>query len=102
MSLRDMADYIRGRKLLFSHYRLVLFAGVAFIIAWSIHQSYSLSLLTISTVASAQVIYVAWSRLTARIRESEELSRLHFATAEALATAIDAKDQTTHCHVRRL
>jgi diguanylate cyclase (GGDEF)-like protein/putative nucleotidyltransferase with HDIG domain len=35
-------------------------------------------------------------------QEAEELSRLHLATAEALATAIDAKDQTTHCHVRRV
>src|SRR3712207_6888225 len=30
------------------------------------------------------------------------MSRLHLATVEALATAIDAKDQTTHCHVRRV
>jgi diguanylate cyclase (GGDEF)-like protein/putative nucleotidyltransferase with HDIG domain len=48
------------------------------------------------------LVYLAWSRLTAKTRETEELSRIHFATAEALATAIDAKDQTTHCHVRRL
>src|SRR4029079_2888512 len=34
--------------------------------------------------------------------EIEALSQLHLATAEALATAIDAKDQTTHCHVRRV
>jgi diguanylate cyclase (GGDEF)-like protein/putative nucleotidyltransferase with HDIG domain len=34
--------------------------------------------------------------------EADEHSRLHLATAEALATAIDAKDQTTHCHVRRV
>ncbi len=31
-----------------------------------------------------------------------EMQRLHLATAEALATAIDAKDQTTHEHVRRV
>ena len=48
------------------------------------------------------MIYLAWARLSAKTRETEELSRLHFATAEALATAIDAKDQTTHCHVRRV
>ena len=102
MSLLVVADYIRGRKVLFSHYRLFLFAVVAFIVAWSIHQAYSLALLSIATVVVAQVIHIAWSRLTARTRESEELSRLHFATAEALATAIDAKDQTTHCHVRRV
>ncbi len=31
-----------------------------------------------------------------------EISRLHFATVEALATAIDAKDQVSHEHVRRV
>jgi diguanylate cyclase (GGDEF)-like protein/putative nucleotidyltransferase with HDIG domain len=30
------------------------------------------------------------------------MGRLHLATVEALATAIDAKDQTSHCHVRRV
>ncbi len=30
------------------------------------------------------------------------INRLHFATVEALATAIDAKDQVTHEHVRRV
>src|SRR5258706_9928388 len=102
MSLLDVADYIRGRKFLLSHYRLFLFAVVAFIVAWGIQQTYSLALLSIATVVVAQLIDLAWSRLTAKTRESEELSRIHFATAEALATAIDAKDQTTHCHVRRV
>ena len=102
MSLLDVADYIRARKFSFRHYRLVLFAVVAFIVAWGIHQAYLLALLSIATIVVAQAIHIAWSRLTAKTRESEELSRLHFATAEALATAIDAKDQTTHCHVRRV
>ena len=31
-----------------------------------------------------------------------QMNRLHLATVEALATAIDAKDQTTHEHVRRV
>ena len=102
MSLLDAVDYIRAQSNSFSHYRFFLFAGVAFIIAWSINQAYSLAVLSVMAVAVAQVIYLAWSHLTAKTRESEELSRLHFATAEALATAIDAKDQTTHCHVRRV
>ncbi len=42
------------------------------------------------------------SRLRSKTGEIEAISQLHLATAEALATAIDAKDQTTHCHVRRL
>jgi len=36
------------------------------------------------------------SPINHKTREREELSRLHLATVEALATAIDAKDQTIH------
>lgn len=36
-----------------------------------------------------------------RVRHAEEINRTHLATIEALATAIDAKDQTTSGHVRR-
>jgi diguanylate cyclase (GGDEF)-like protein/putative nucleotidyltransferase with HDIG domain len=42
------------------------------------------------------------SRLKIKTDEVVALSKLHLATAEALATAIDAKDQVTHCHVRRV
>ena len=42
------------------------------------------------------------SRLNSKTNEVASLSKLHLATAEALATAIDAKDQITHCHVRRV
>jgi diguanylate cyclase (GGDEF)-like protein/putative nucleotidyltransferase with HDIG domain len=45
---------------------------------------------------------VYFERVNAKTREASEASRLHLATVEALATAIDAKDQTTHCHVRRV
>jgi putative nucleotidyltransferase with HDIG domain len=37
-----------------------------------------------------------------RARASERISRIHLATVEALATAIDAKDQITHDHVYRV
>jgi diguanylate cyclase (GGDEF)-like protein/putative nucleotidyltransferase with HDIG domain len=43
-----------------------------------------------------------FARMDEQARETAEMSRLHLATVEALATAIDAKDQTTHCHVRRV
>jgi diguanylate cyclase (GGDEF)-like protein/putative nucleotidyltransferase with HDIG domain len=50
--------------------------------------------------------YLIYRNATARLRsktdEVQALGHLHLATAEALATAIDAKDQTTHCHVRRV
>jgi diguanylate cyclase (GGDEF)-like protein/putative nucleotidyltransferase with HDIG domain len=102
MSLLDVTDYISGRNLSVKRYWFFLFAGVALIAAWAIQQTYSLALLSVATVAVGQLMGVAWLRLRIKTRESEELSRIHFATAEALATAIDAKDQTTHCHVRRV
>lgn len=40
-------------------------------------------------------------RVEEQLRHSEEINRTHLATIEALATAIDAKDQTTSGHVRR-
>ena len=45
---------------------------------------------------------IYFEKINAKTREAEEMSRLHLATVEALATAIDAKDQTSHCHVRRV
>ena len=55
------------------------------------------------SIAATYLIYrSAKTRLQAKTDEVEALGRLHLATAEALATAIDAKDQTTHCHVRRV
>ncbi|PWT87289.1 MAG: hypothetical protein C5B55_15010 [Blastocatellia bacterium] len=55
------------------------------------------------SIAAAYLIYrSANERLKSKTSEVEAISNLHLATAEALATAIDAKDQTTHCHVRRV
>ncbi|MFN2531880.1 MAG: diguanylate cyclase [Pyrinomonadaceae bacterium] len=60
----------------------------------------------VSSFFSAGAAYLIYrttvSRLNRKTKEAESLSRLHLATAEALATAIDAKDQDTHCHVRRV
>jgi len=45
---------------------------------------------------------IYFERVNEKTREAAEMSRIHLATVEALATAIDAKDQTTHLHVRRV
>src|SRR5688572_1718161 len=89
-------------EFLLGRYRFFILGGVAFIAAWTIQQVSSLALLSLTLFAGVELVYLAWSRVSAKTRETEELSRIHLATAEALATAIDAKDQTTHCHVRRL
>jgi putative nucleotidyltransferase with HDIG domain len=60
-------------------------------------------LLIAGLAAAIYLIYrTSFERLEIKTREAEALGRLHLATAEALATAIDAKDQTTHGHVRRV
>ncbi len=103
MNLLELENQIPGTNRFAKHYRMFIIAGVAFIVAWAIHQAaFSVALLTVTIFACAQIVRLGWSRLSAKTRETEELSRIHFATAEALATAIDAKDQTTHCHVRRV
>jgi diguanylate cyclase (GGDEF)-like protein/putative nucleotidyltransferase with HDIG domain len=60
-------------------------------------------LLSVPVIAATFAAYRAYfERVAEQTREAAELSRLHLATVEALATAIDAKDQTTHFHVRRV
>lgn len=55
------------------------------------------------TMFATYLMYRSGSaRLRSKNEEISALGQLHLATAEALATAIDAKDQTTHCHVRRV
>ena len=60
-------------------------------------------LLGLASAAATFCIYgIHFRKTRTATREAEQASRLHLATVEALATAIDAKDQTTHCHVRRV
>lgn len=60
-------------------------------------------LLSIPVIAVTYATYkIYFERVNEKTREASEMSRIHLATVEALATAIDAKDQTTHCHVRRV
>ena len=59
-------------------------------------------LVPVSILATYLIYHSAKTRLQTKANEVEALSHLHLSTAEALATAIDAKDQTTHCHVRRV
>ena len=60
-------------------------------------------LLSVPVIAATLATYrMYFERVNEQTREVAEMGRLHLATVEALATAIDAKDQTTHYHVRRV
>lgn len=83
-------------------------AGVfAFVVACALHLEFlhfalffGLVVLPVAVVAYfAYRVHVA--RLTQKTREITEASRVHLATVEALATAIDARDQVGTGHVRR-
>src|SRR5216117_1588163 len=107
MDTPDMSDYNRSARLYW--YALVV-TGLA-LGAWVLYEFSSFTgiqrgeflasgILVIGSSYVARKIFLG--RLSAKAREAESASLLHLATVEALATAIDAKDQTTHCHVRRV
>jgi diguanylate cyclase (GGDEF)-like protein/putative nucleotidyltransferase with HDIG domain len=101
------SGYNRAIKL----YWAVLFVSVTVVAIWTIYESRTLTNvpmlraltpLFLLTGISYFTRKILLDRLSAKANEAEAMSLLHLATAEALATAIDAKDQTTHCHVRRV
>ena len=60
-------------------------------------------------IVSGPVLYLVYkayhlhvSRLQSQKRHAEDVSALHFRTIQALALAIEAKDQTTHGHLARV
>ncbi len=60
------------------------------------------SLIVLPVVIAAHVIYKIFIRkLAQKTKEMREAGRIHLATVEALATAIDARDQVGVGHVRR-
>lgn len=84
---------------------IVLIGPVALTVVYGIlylHLLPYLLLSPISIVAAYCIHRLATDRIKSKTAEVEAMSNLHLATAEALATAIDAKDQTTHHHVRRV
>jgi len=81
---------------------MIAVAGVS-VFVWVLQGGVAYALLSVPVVAVTFWTYrLYYEQLNSKTREAEEVSRLHLATVEALATAIDAKDQTSHCHVRRV
>ena len=108
MKLIEKSDYKRAAR---TYWAGMVLAGVA-VLAWVLQRVLVLSpvqwvefyvLLSLPVIGTSFWAYKTYFEgVNSKTREAEELSRLHLATVEALATAIDAKDQTTHCHVRRV
>lgn len=106
MDKPDMSDQRHTGKLYWSTTAVAL----AVLASWIYYSPALVSLRWFQFFTTALIVlltaYVArkilLQRLIAHARAADESSRLNLAMAEALATAIDAKDQTTHCHVRRV
>jgi diguanylate cyclase (GGDEF)-like protein/putative nucleotidyltransferase with HDIG domain len=79
-------------------------AGAAAIGAVLIHHSgYWLAMLTVAPLYLTYRTYKVYlDRIDGERKHIRQLSDLHLATIEALALAIDAKDQTAHTHIRRV
>ncbi len=80
-------------------------AGVITAFLYVLAQGYSpLYLLAIVPTMAASFVAcrMYFTKVETASHDLAEINRLHFATVEALATAIDAKDQVTHEHVRRV
>ncbi len=92
------------QHLAWSHVTYLAGAVTALAAAWFYEQIGVASLILSAPVIG--IIRFTHRNYTERIREAhrhmEEMSELHFSTIEALTMAIDAKDQITHGHVRRV
>jgi diguanylate cyclase (GGDEF)-like protein/putative nucleotidyltransferase with HDIG domain len=84
------------------YWYVIAVAGVS-VFVWVLQGGLAYALLSVPVVAVTFWTYkLYYEQLNAKTRDAEDIGRLHLATVEALATAIDAKDQTSHCHVRRV
>lgn len=79
-------------------------AGIAGTIVWFSHQfNWETSLLFVPAIYLIYGSYRLYlSKLENEKRHVEDVANLHLRTIEALALAIEAKDQTTHDHLQRV
>src|SRR3954453_19619029 len=90
----------RQNQILISWITLIAPIAIAMIYGAVFRQFLPCLFISPFSIFAAFLIYRSTvSRLKEKTNEVEALSKLHLATAEALATAIDAKDQISHCHV---
>ncbi len=104
LSSRQRVGAIWQANFLWSAPSYFVGAGVAAIASTAIHQAgYWLGALAFAPLYLTYRTYkVYMGRIEDEQRHAERTSELHLATIEALARAIDAKDQTAHMHIRRV
>ncbi|MDQ3653445.1 MAG: diguanylate cyclase [Acidobacteriota bacterium] len=103
MKLFDISGYKRAARAYW--FPLVTLGALTGLMSYQLIWNFDLVyvLLSIPVIAATYMICCTYfNSVNEQAREMVEMSRIHLATVEALATAIDAKDQTTHCHVRRV
>lgn len=79
-------------------------ASVAALLVWN-STSIDISMIGVTVpllVVSYLTFKFSMSRVEDANRHMEEVGRLYLSTVETLAMAVDAKDQTTHGHIRRV
>jgi len=86
---------------------LLNYFGATSVAALLVHNSRDFNLFTLAVVVPLIAIsYLTFKTSMARVEDAnrhlQELNRLYLSTIETLAMAVDAKDQITHGHIRRV
>ncbi|HYB94475.1 MAG TPA: HD domain-containing phosphohydrolase [Vicinamibacterales bacterium] len=104
LSTRQSFVHVWNQNFLWSAPNYFVGAGVAAIAAWAVVTSNAwLALLGAAPLYLTYRTYKVYlGRIDDERRHGTEMADLHLATIEALALAIDAKDQTTQSHIRRV
>jgi diguanylate cyclase (GGDEF)-like protein/putative nucleotidyltransferase with HDIG domain len=104
LSTRSPISQVWTRNFLWSAPGFFVAAGTATAVVLLL-QSSSHWLIALAVVPM-YLTYRSYAAYVGRIREEQQrvqrMADLHLATIEALAVAIDAKDQTNHMHIRRV
>jgi diguanylate cyclase (GGDEF)-like protein/putative nucleotidyltransferase with HDIG domain len=78
----------------------------ALIVSYTRDLNYAFLIIIVPLLPLLAIIYATYSRRVGRVQDANrhllELNTLYVSTIETLAMAIDAKDQVTHGHIRRV
>jgi diguanylate cyclase (GGDEF)-like protein/putative nucleotidyltransferase with HDIG domain len=104
LSTRQSVFKVWNENFLWSAPSYFVGAGVAALSAWMVvdHAHWLAILLTAPLYLTYRTYKVYLGRIDDEQRHVREMADLHLATIEALALAIDAKDQTSQSHIRRV